>query len=72
MVADIELVADAEDPEIKRLQLVILESLAFAVTLPQMLKAARLLVGEDGQVIPPGEQWRVRKFSAKKRALFED
>jgi len=57
MVADIELVADAEDPEIKRLQLVILESLVIrrdiAADATQGSTATRLLV-EDGQVIPPG------------------
>ncbi len=57
MVADIELVPDAEDPSIKRLQLVILESLVIrrdiTADATQGSTQTRLLV-EDGQVIPPG------------------
>ena len=56
MVADIELVADAVDPEIQRLQLVILESLVIrrdiAADATQGSTQTRLLV-EDGQVIAP-------------------
>jgi DNA-directed RNA polymerase subunit beta' len=56
MIADIELVPDAVDPEIKRLQLVILESLVIrrdiAADATQGSTQTRLLV-EDGQVIAP-------------------
>lgn len=57
MVADIELVTDADDAEIKRLQLVILESLVIrrdiAADATQGSTATKLLV-EDGQTIAPG------------------
>jgi DNA-directed RNA polymerase subunit beta' len=57
MVADIELIPDAEDPSIQRLQLVILESLVIrrdvAADATQGSTSTKLLV-EDGQVIPPG------------------
>ncbi len=57
MIADIELVPDAADPEIQRLQLVILESLVIrkdiAADATQGSTQTRLLV-EDGQVITPG------------------
>lgn len=57
MVADIELVPDADDPEIQRLQLVILESLVIrrdiAADATQGSTATKLLV-EDGQAIAPG------------------
>ncbi|MBV8887560.1 MAG: DNA-directed RNA polymerase subunit beta'', partial [Chroococcidiopsidaceae cyanobacterium CP_BM_RX_35] len=57
MVADIELVQDAVDPDIQRLQLVILESLVIrkdiAADATQGSTQTRLLV-EDGQVIAPG------------------
>jgi DNA-directed RNA polymerase subunit beta' len=56
MVADIELIQDAEDPNIQRLQLVILESLVIrrdvAADATQGSTSTKLLV-EDGQVIPP-------------------
>ena len=57
MVADIELVPDADDLEIQRLQLVILESLVIrrdiAADATQGSTATKLLV-EDGQAIAPG------------------
>lgn len=57
MLADIELVPDVDDPEIQRLQLVILESLVIrrdiAADATQGSTSTRLLV-EDGQTIPPG------------------
>lgn len=57
IIADIELVADMENPEIQRLQLVILESLVLrrdiAADATQGSTHTRLLV-EDGQEIPPG------------------
>jgi len=57
MVADIELVPDVDDPEIQRLQLVILESLVLrrdiAADATQGSTQTRLLV-EDGQEIAPG------------------
>jgi DNA-directed RNA polymerase subunit beta' len=57
MIADIELVPDAVDPEVQRLQLVILESLVIrkdiAADATQGSTQTRLLV-EDGQVITPG------------------
>ena len=57
MLADIELVPDAVDPEIQRLQLVILESLVIrkdiAADATQGSTQTRLLV-EDGQAIAPG------------------
>ncbi len=57
MVADIELIPDADNPEIQRLQLVILESLVLrrdiAADATQGSTKTGLLV-EDGQVIPPG------------------
>ncbi|OWY68654.1 DNA-directed RNA polymerase subunit beta'' [cyanobacterium TDX16] len=57
MVADIELIPDAEDPELQRLQLVILESLTIrrdvAADATQGSTSTTLLV-EDGQNIPPG------------------
>ncbi|MBV9386899.1 MAG: DNA-directed RNA polymerase subunit beta', partial [Chroococcidiopsidaceae cyanobacterium CP_BM_ER_R8_30] len=57
MVADIELVPDAVDPDIQRLQLVILESLVIRKDITadatQGSTQTRLLV-EDGQVIAPG------------------
>ena len=57
MLADIELVPDADNPAIQRLQLVILESLVIrrdiAADATQGSTNTRLLV-EDGQDIPPG------------------
>ncbi len=57
MVADIELIPDEDDPEIQRLQLVILESLVLrrdiTADATQGSTNTRLLV-EDGQEIPPG------------------
>jgi len=57
MVADIELIPDAVDPEVHRLQLVILESLVIrrdiSADATQGSTQTRLLV-EDGQVIAPG------------------
>ncbi len=57
IIADIELVPDAVDPEVRRLQLVILESLVIrrdiAADATQGSTQTRLLV-EDGQVIAPG------------------
>ena len=57
MVADIELIEDADDPEVQRLQLVILESLVvrrdIAADATQGSTQTRLLV-EDGQEIAPG------------------
>lgn len=57
MLADIELVSDENDPEIQRLQLVILESLVIrrdiAADATQGSTATQLSV-EDGQVIAPG------------------
>jgi DNA-directed RNA polymerase subunit beta' len=56
-VADIELIPDPEDPELQRLQLVILESLTIrrdvAADATQGSTSTKLLV-EDGQNIPPG------------------
>lgn len=56
MVADIELIPDESDPDIQRLQLVILESLVIrrdvAADATQGSTNTKLLV-EDGQVIPP-------------------
>lgn len=57
LAADIELVPDAENPEIMRLQLVILESLVIrrdvAADATQGSTNTRLLV-TDGETIPPG------------------
>jgi DNA-directed RNA polymerase subunit beta' len=57
IIADIELVQDMDNPEIQRLQLVILESLVLrrdiAADATQGSTDTRLLV-EDGQEIPPG------------------
>ena len=57
MVADIELIPDVDNPEIQRLQLVILESLVIrrdiSADATQGSTTTRLLV-EDGQVIAPG------------------
>ncbi len=57
MVADIELLPDSDDPEVQRLQLVILESLVLrrdiAADATQGSTNTKLLV-EDGQEIAPG------------------
>lgn len=57
MIADIELMADAQNPELQRLQLVILESLVLrrdiTADATQGSTLTRLNV-EDGQEIPPG------------------
>ncbi len=57
LVADIELVEDPKDPEVKRLQLVILESLVVRRDITadptQGSTVTRLLV-QEGQVVPPG------------------
>ena len=57
IIADIELLPDEEDPNVQRLQLVILESLVIrrdiAADATQGSTSTKLLV-EDGQEIPPG------------------
>ena len=57
IIADIELLPDEEDPNLQRLQLVILESLVIrrdiAADATQGSTSTKLLV-EDGQEIPPG------------------
>ncbi len=70
--ADIELTVDPEDPEIHRLQLVILETLLLRrdveADLTQGSTHTRLMV-EEGQVIAPGEVVARTEIQAKRKGI---
>lgn len=69
LAADIELVPDETNPDVMRLQLVILESLVIrrdmAADQTQGSTNTRLLV-KDGDQIAPAQWWLAPKFSVKK------